>query len=368
MRVYSVVLTAIFAVMMISDFARELKAADNFSTASLNGLFKRSVISYNNGIPVSAFANIEFDGEGSMVIEDTFSTPYGANQTRTLTGTYTVSKDGSLIFNINGQEKVGFFHEDKGSYIVTDINSSTPQMLAAGIKDGYGGYTKASLQGTYKRVLFSFVNGTPRSSIAELTFDGNGNASIVGIASTPNGTSDINNTWTYDVADDGSFTFNFANGTELIGQLHDNGNSYIGSKVDMNSTQVIIAGVKTGGDDFNDASFDGVYKRVAFAFQDNSISQSSIADITFDGNGKVRMDGVWSTPFSTDNRVVEGSYAVASDGSFSLYFGPNEAVGQLHEDTNSYIATRVDSNNTQSVSIGIKYKKYKKEKKGKKEK
>jgi len=367
MKVYSIVLTAIFAVMMMFSFEKELNAAD-FSTASLNGLYKRVLLSYNNGVPVSAFANIEFDGEGNIIIEDTFSTPYGANQTRTLTGTYTVAKDGSLVFNINGKEKVGLLHEDKASYIITDINSSTAQMVVAGIKNGYGGYTNASLQGTYKRVLFSFANGTSRSSIADLTFDGNGNVSIEGIASTPYGTSIISNTWTYDVADDGSFTFNFANGTELIGQLHDNGNSFIGSKVDINSTQVIIAGVKTGGDDFNDASFNGVYKRVVFAFHENSISQSSIADMTFDGDGNVRMEGVWSTPYSTDNSVVEGTYAVTSDGSFSLNFGPNEIVGQLHEDTNSYITTRVDSNNTQSISIGIKYKKYKKEKKGKKEK
>ena len=37
-----------------------------------------------------------------------------------------------------------------------------------------------------------------------------------------------------------------------------------------------------------------------------------------------------------------------------LHFGTVKVVGLLHEDSKSYIATRVDSNVTQAITIGVK--------------
>ncbi len=335
------------------------KSKGGFSNASFNGTYKKVLLRYN----YSAISDMIFDGEGGVVATNVFfSTPGGIGQGDGNEATYSVNPDGSYTFSF-GSGVEGQLYEDGKSYIHASVNNSNSQVIVAGIKAGGSGYTAANFTGTYKRVGFAFQNGVPVPSIADVTLDGSGNVHIEGIESTPGGIVPINMDGTYIVEDDGSFTFNF--GGSLVGQLHENSKSYIGARVDTNNTQMIEVGIKTGKQGFSNASMRGVYRRVLFGFN-NEGPWSSIADYSFDGKGNVSMEGVKSSPAGA-NQPMSGAwkYDVSSDGSFKfLYPGGGEALGQLHEDKNSFIAVTGGE-----IIVGTRIeKKVKKDKKDKKEK
>lgn len=363
----AILLTAVVVVNGTSD-----KNSDEFSNASFDGLYKKVLLRYDgSGISTSSITDMTFDGEGGVVAEGFKSTsiPNGAEQpVYNDTITYSVEPDGSYTFTFpDGGELIGQLHEDKKSYIHAKIDNNNTQVIVAGIKAEGSNFTDASFLGGYKRVLFAFHNGVPRSSIGDLTFDGEGNVSLEAINSTPFGANQyISNSWAYSVNPDGSFTYTFNNGGEAVGQLHEDGKSFIATRIDDNNTQVIIAGIKTGmKKNFNNASFKGVYKRVLFAFG-NGIPQSSIGDLTVDGKGNAYLESIHSTPDGANQYFTNSwTYIVNPDGSFTFIFdNGGETVGQLHEDGTSFIAAKIDNNNTQMVIIGIQ--KDNKVKKGKK--
>lgn len=363
----AILLTAVVVVKGTSE-----KSAKEFSTASFYGLYKKVLLRYDgSGISTSSITDMTFDGEGGVVAEGfkSTSTPNGAEQpVYNDSIIYSVEPDGSYTFTFSdGGELIGQLHEDKKSYIHAKIDNNNTQVIVAGIKAERSDFTNSSFNGVYKRVLFAFSNGIPRSSIGDLTFDGEGNVNLEAIDSTPYGANqDINNSWSYSVDPEGSFTYTFNNGGEVLGQLHENRRSFIATRIDNNNTQVIVAGIKTGiKNNFSNASFKGVFKRILFAFE-NGVPRSSIGDLTFDGKGNVSLESINSTPDGA-NQYFSNSwrYSVNPDGSFIFIFNNgSEAIGQLHEDRKSFIAAKVDDNNTQRIVIGIqKDKKVKKDKK-----
>ena len=329
-----------------------LKGNVDSTNVGLHGTYKRALFSYGNGVSLSSMADMVFlDGNVSM--EGLFSTPDGANQVITLSGTYTEETDSSFIIHFGGSEVLGQLHDGGESYITTKVDSTTRQSISVGIKAGNSGYTNASLNGDYKSIMFAFSNGVPMSSMADMTFDGVDNLSITSINSTPYGITHTVETGTYVVKDDGTYIFQIGE-TEIVGLLDKDGKLSVAAGVDDNSTQIIVVGMKAGNTGYSNASLNGVYKRVLFAFS-NGVSLSSYADMIFDGNGNITVDDVYSSPYGANQtRNMVGTYDVNDDGTFIFYFGTVEVIGLLHEDGKSYIATRVDSNSTQAITIGVK--------------
>lgn len=219
------------------------------------------------------------------------------------------------------------------------------------------GFTNASFNGTYKKVLLGYESssGMSKSAITDMIFDGEGevvvgegfmSVSIPDGANLPVG----GNTGTYFVNPDGSYTFSFGGG--VVGQLYEDTKSYIHTKVNNSNSQVIVAGIKTGNSGYTDASFNGTYKRVGFAIH-NGTPVPSLADVTLDGNGNVHIEGINSTPEGIIPINMDGTYIVEDDGSFTFTFG-GSLMGQLHEDSKSYIGAKIDNNNTQMIVVGVK--------------
>ena len=325
---------------------------DPITDNSLSGTYKRALFSYSNGVPLSSIADMVFE-DGNVSMNGLFSRPDGANQVITLSGTYTEETDSSFIIHFGGSEVLGQLHDGGESYITAKVDSTTKQSISVGIKAGNSGYTNASLDGDYKSIMFTFSNGVPMSSMADMTFDGVGNLSIASINSTPYGITNTVEAGTYVVNYDGTYIFQIGE-TEIVGLLDNDGKLSVAAGVDDNSTQIIAVGMKAGNSGYSNASLNGVYKRVLFVYS-NGTPLSSYADMTFDGSGNITVDDLYSTPFEANaTRSNIGTYSVNTDGTFTFHFGTVEVVGLLHEDGKSYIATRIDSNVTQAITIGVK--------------
>lgn len=156
------------------------------SKITLDGSYKRVLISYGATGPLSSIADMVFD-DGNVSMDSLFNTPSDANQTMALSGTYTEDSDSSFIINFGDNEVLGQLHEGGEAYITAKVDSTTKQSISVGIKAGNSGYTNASLNGDYKSIMFAFSERVPVSSMSDMTFDGEGNLSMTSTNSSPGG-------------------------------------------------------------------------------------------------------------------------------------------------------------------------------------
>ena len=322
------------------------------SKVTLDGSYQRVLFSYSATEPMSSIADMVFD-DGNVSMDGLFNRPSGANQILTFSGTYAEEADSSFIIDFGDGEVLGQLHEGGESYITVKVDDTAKQSISVGIKAGNSGYTNASLNGDYKRIMFAFFNGVPVSSMADMTFDGEGTFSIASIYSSPSGITNTVEAGTYVVNPDGTYIFQIGE-TEIVGLLDKDGKLAVAAGVDDNNSQIIAVGMKAGNSGYSNASLNGTYKRALLRFS-NGDARSSYADMTFDGNGNLIVDDLFSTSNEANQtEIVSGTYAVNDDGTFTLHFGTDEVIGLLHEDGESYIAARVDSTEIQEISIGVK--------------
>ena len=185
---------------------------------------KRVGLIFKNRIVRTSIADITFNGNGYMHIEGVRSSPGSPGNVIPINkgSKYIVEPDGSFTF---GDSFIGQLHEDLKSYIVTQVDDNNTQMISVGFKTGKTGFNNASLKGVYRRVMFTFKNNVPVSSIADATFDGKGKVTIEGIRSSPDGDNQpFSNAFSYTVYHDGSLAFS---DSQPLGQLHEDKNSYI---------------------------------------------------------------------------------------------------------------------------------------------
>jgi hypothetical protein len=110
------------------------KVPPPFVNASINGLYYGALFNINPGGTTSSIEQLNFDGMGNVTVSQIYGEASGANQTKTLTGTYSVNADGTFTVTDGTAIIEGRLSDDAKTFVTARVNSTTAQNIGVGVK------------------------------------------------------------------------------------------------------------------------------------------------------------------------------------------------------------------------------------------
>jgi hypothetical protein len=207
-----------------------------------DGIAYRVVGGARSGAPFASFGTATRNN-GTLTISHTYSTPSGANQSGSGTGTSSLASDGSLTDAMSDLVFNGAAGAAGTRYVSAAVSTTSDQLMVVGLKtSAEATYSNASLRGTYGRVR---INSSPNSSLAWITFDGRGRYSLTQISSSPSGASQSGtSSGSYSANADGTYTIEMGGGRTGRGFLAPDGSAFVVAGVGDTTQQALAVGLR----------------------------------------------------------------------------------------------------------------------------
>jgi len=187
----------------------------SFNNANLNGTFFTASLDQSGGI-IGEFGDSTYDGKGNGTYTGTYSSSSGAYQAESDSGTYSVSANGSVTLTgtSGGLTNCGL-SADTNTAVCSTVSATTYQNVAVMVKAGSGGYSSASLNGTYYMAEGDTKSGF-NSQFGTATFNGQGTFTATGTLNNATAANQSSSSsGTYSVNANGSFTITPSGGSAM---------------------------------------------------------------------------------------------------------------------------------------------------------
>jgi hypothetical protein len=218
--------------------------SSGYSNASLNGTYYLASLDQAGGF-IAEFGSLAFDGKGNGTFTGTMGSSSGANQVDNDSGTYSVNPNGSLTLtgSAGGVTNCGM-SADTNTVVCSTVNALAYQNIALMVKTGSGGYSNASLSGTYYMVDGDTKGGF-NSQINSVTFNGQGSFTAVGTLNNATAANQpSSNSGSYLVNTSGMFTVTPSGSSAMQCGMSADTNTLVCATVNSTADQNVLVMVK----------------------------------------------------------------------------------------------------------------------------
>ena len=357
-----VVLIPVLTLLLLTACGGSDSSSSNptFTDANLSGTFFTSNLDQSGGI-IAEFGDTTYDGKGNGTYTGTYSSlSAGANQAESDSGAYSVNSNGLFtLTGTSGSVTNCGLSADTNTAVCASVSNKTYQSIGVSVKAGSGGYSNASLDGTYYLASLDETEGvTVKGSTAEfgsITFDGKGNGTFTGTMGSSTGANQADNdSGTYAVNPNGAFTLTGTSGSVMNCGLSASTNTVVCSTVSAPAYQNIAVMVKAGSGGYSNASLSGKYYMVEG--DTNGGFNSQISNLTFNRLGSFTAVGTLNNATAANqSSSSSGSYSVNASGTFTVTPSGGSAMQcGMSADTNTLVCATVSNTADQNVIIMVK--------------
>jgi hypothetical protein len=257
-----------------------------------------------------------FDGVGGYSGSYVLNTS-GVISSGSISGPYTTAVGGAMTLGAD----TGAVSADGNTILIANLQDGTVPSVAVEIKQGQTNFTNADFSGIYQVVSITSLGDS--SSSLTLTADGAGGYSGNLVQNNAGVITSSAVSGTYSVAADGSLTITPASGSPLSGGISANGKTLVLSQLTAGQPSAFAVGIKQGQTNFTNADVVGTYNIV-----NHTGHSADLLTLDFDGAGNFNGTTTTNDAGTISNYSVTGTYAVAADGTLTVWF--------LHQNVHSF--------------------------------